>query len=188
MQQDHLRSSISPNPRNLKEKLLVSTSWHNLRNHFTNFSLSLPLFPSPSLSLSNTDHNNSYRALLLASKGNTRKDWLKPASNPRNQCPISSVQCAVCSLCKLLLFLKGLFFPKIFFVAGWSAFEVHLTKVGTSEFFLATESLSQPVTVVPSGNAPTRVSPSLTLSPKKIHWLEPLILPRTYNCHCFSHP
>jgi hypothetical protein len=38
-----------------------------------------------------------------------------------------------------------------------------------SEFFLATESLSQPVTVVPSGNAPTRVSPSLTLAPKKIH-------------------
>jgi hypothetical protein len=34
-------------------------------------------------------------------------------------------------------------------------------------FFLATESLSQRVTVVPSGNAPTRVSPSLTLSPKK---------------------
>jgi hypothetical protein len=34
-------------------------------------------------------------------------------------------------------------------------------------FFLATESLSQPVTVVPSGNAPTRVSPSLILSPKK---------------------
>jgi hypothetical protein len=34
-------------------------------------------------------------------------------------------------------------------------------------FFLATESFSQPVTVVPSGNAPTRVSPSLILSPKK---------------------
>jgi hypothetical protein len=39
--------------------------------------------------------------------------------------------------------------------------------VESSEFFLATESLSQRVTVVPSGNAPTRVSPSLTLSPKK---------------------
>jgi hypothetical protein len=35
-----------------------------------------------------------------------------------------------------------------------------------NEFFLATESLSQPVTVVPSGSAPTRVTPSLTLSPK----------------------
>jgi hypothetical protein len=33
----------------------------------------------------------------------------------------------------------------------------------TSEFFLATESLSQRVTVVPSRNTPTRVSPSLPL-------------------------
>jgi hypothetical protein len=42
----------------------------------------------------------------------------------------------------------------------------HYTAVN---FFLATESLSQRVTVVPSGNTRTRVSPSLTLSPKKIH-------------------
>jgi hypothetical protein len=34
-------------------------------------------------------------------------------------------------------------------------------------FFLVRESLSQPMIVVPSGNAPTRVSPSLILSPKK---------------------
>jgi hypothetical protein len=46
---------------------------------------------------------------------------------------------------------------------------VHAVDEGmhSSEFFLATESLSQPVTVVPSGNAPTRVSSSLILSPKK---------------------
>jgi hypothetical protein len=42
-----------------------------------------------------------------------------------------------------------------------------ISQVDTSEFFLATESLSQPVTVVPFGNAPTRVSPALILSPKK---------------------
>jgi hypothetical protein len=38
--------------------------------------------------------------------------------------------------------------------------------------FLATESLSQRVTVVPSRNTPTRVSPFFTLLPKKNSLIE----------------
>jgi hypothetical protein len=49
----------------------------------------------------------------------------------------------------------------------WKEIALALHTFDSKNFFLATESLSERVTVVPSGNTPTRVSPSLTLSPNK---------------------